>query len=350
VLFYAEYAGSSSIKLFWSVIQSSAPFFDIYCGTDSTFAHAAKVGTNVDLFAGLFNCYSLSPGSQYFFWVSDPQGNVSGPVECTTMAMVVDTPAMDEAQMDALQEWAFNTFDGAYPVIWKYQVAVQPTKPKIVLNVLSVIADGSSDDLRDMNERLAGSRRAMISVNVSTDPQPQMRAMCSPNSALPAGDYSVIVSDGLTPVTYKVAYAAPPASMTVVSSDLADVLKAVGFTAWLSGLDDDAQMLMIEHSDPRAIFSVTGGDNFTTQTFRPIKAMTMAQRLQASLSSPFVREALSLAFVSPGTTGDIKDLSEILETKAELRAQFDFPVFLASNLAVAGPIIDTVASVDGTTN
>ena len=65
----------------------------------------------------------------------------------------------------------------------------------------------------------------------------------------------------------------------------------------------------------------------------------LVARLQTSLEDPSVVEALYAAGIGVGEIMEAVDLSELLDTKFEARAAFDFHMFAASNVAVdAGQI------------
>lgn len=71
-------------------------------------------------------------------------------------------------------------------------------------------------------------------------------------------------------------------------------------------------------------------------------AITWATKLQASLDNPVEIGILSEADIGVGDVGDINDLTEILETKHERRAQFDFTIFVAVNILFTNYIIEDV--------
>lgn len=269
---------------------------------------------------------------------------VVGPVSSTTQAATVDADALDEVQMNALYDWAYSVFGGLYPVHWRYQPVVQETKPKIILNAFQVRSPGRTDDIRDAGESLVGARIATVSVNVSTDPQPPGRVGIAP-TGLVTGNYTVSINS----VEYTVSYpTVAPATITEVSTALLAVLVAAGFQGFLYGVDLDAQNVALESADPRSNFSVGAIDNVDVIGIALPKAMKIAQRLASSLGQAVYRDALSLAGIGVGTVHDLNDISAALESRFELRVQFDFFINLASVLGVSGPIIDTVASVDGT--
>jgi hypothetical protein len=114
-------------------------------------------------------------------------------------------------------------------------------------------------------------------------------------------------------------------------------------------VDTANQVLAVEPADPNGSLTVTAGSNMGTANFSPLKAMTIAQRLLTALNAPQFEAILSAGGIGVGTTHDVNDISSMLDNiTAEYRAQFDFYANLASNMAISGPIIDTVASFDGT--
>lgn len=270
---------------------------------------------------------------------------MSQPLAVTTGAAILAEEALGETQLNALYDWAFGVYLGLYPVDWRWQPVVQPTKPKIVLNATLVRRPGLSDDIRADGEALGGARVVTVSVSVSSDPQPPTRALALP-TGLVTGSYTITVNG--TP--YTVTYGSAPASLTVVSTALLALLDAAGFPGFLYGTDLTAQGVAFENVDPRGSLTVTAGANMGASTYTPPKASTIAQRLNNSLGmgNNSVRDALALAGLSPGTVNDVSDISTMLETRSELRAVFDFYVNAKAVLPISGPIIDTVTSVDGT--
>ncbi len=334
--------GSTSARLTWDPALAPSSSFQVYRGVTSSFGAAAAVDTPQVPGTALYNDYTLAPGTTYYYWIKDAGSPVGG-VAIATQAATVDQDALGEEQMDALYDWAYGVFNGLYPVEWRYQPMVQQTKPKISLNVLIIRSPGLTDDIRDNGESLTGARIATVSVNVSTDPQPPVRKGLTP-TGLVAGDYVVTVDD----VPFTASYASAPSTITEVSEALLAALQTAGYHGFLYGTDLDTQSVALESADPRADFVVSAGSNMSAATTPTAKAMTIAQRLKSSLGVNIWRDLLSVAGIGVGTVNDVNDLSAALETRFELRAQFDFYINLASVLAVSGPIIDTVASVDGT--
>ncbi len=333
--------GSTSARLTWDPTLAPSSSFQVYRGVTSSFGAAVAVGGSQVPGTALYNDYALAAGTTYYYWIKDAGAPVGG-VAITTQATTVDQDALDEAQMDALYDWAYGVFNGLYPVEWRYQPFVQPTKPKISLNALLIRSPGRTDDIRDLGEALVGARIATISVNVSTDPQPPVRKGLTP-TGLVTGDYVVTV-DG---TAYTVSLVAP-ATITEVSTAILAALVTAGYQGFLYGTDLTAQSVALESADPRASLTVVAGSNMSATTIPTPKAMTIAQRLKSSLGMDLWRDPLSAAGIGVGTVNDVNDLSAALETRFELRAQFDFYINLASVLGISGPIIDTVASVDGT--
>lgn len=291
---------------------------------------------------GLYNDYGpLTPATTYYYWIK-PSGAPTGPVAITTQAAVLDADALGETQMDALYDWAYGALAGPYPVEWRYQPAIQPIKPKVILNVLLVRSPGISDDRRDMGESLVGARIATVSVAVSTDSQSPVHALAGPSSLI-TGSYTLTVNGQAVTVAMTA-----PVNLTAVSTAMLAALTQAGYSGFLYGADLTAQSIAFENADPRGNLTVVAGAHMSASTYTPPKAMTLAQRLVNSLQIPALRDALSLAGIGVGTVNDPNDVSVGLETRFELRAQFDFYINVASVLAVSGPIIDTVASVDGT--
>ncbi len=335
--------GSTSARLTWDPTLAPSSSFQVYRGVTSSFGSAATVGAPQAPGTALYNDYGpLTPGTTYYYWIKD-SGSPVGGVAITTQAAVVDADALDETQMNALYDWAYGVYNGLFPVEWRYQPMVQQTKPKIILNALLVRSPGLTDDIRDAGESLIGARIATISVNVSTDPQPPVRKGLTPTDTV-AGDYVVTVDT----VDFTVNFAAEPATITEVSTAVLAALVEAGYQGFLYGVDPDVQSVALSSADPRADFTVSAGSNMSVATISTPKAMTIAQRLKSSLGANLWRDPLSAAGIGVGTVNDVNDLSAALETRFELRAQFDFYINLASVLGISGPIIDTVASVDGT--
>lgn len=338
----ATTTGSKSARLTWDPTLAPASSFQVYRGTTSVFGAASAVGSPQVPGTAVYNDYGpLTPATAYYYWIKDA-GAPTGPVPTTTLAAVVDADALGETQMDALYDWAFNALGGLYPVEWRYQPTIQPIKPKAILNVLLVRSPGISDDRRDMGESLVGARIGTVSVAVSTDAQPPMRALAGPSS-LVTGNYTLTVNGSAVTVALT-----SPATYTEVSTAMLAALTAAGYSGFLYGSDPTAQSIAFESPDPRGDFTVVAGVNMSASTYTPPKAMTLAQRLVNSLQIPSLRDALSLAGIGVGTVNDPNDVSVGLETRFELRAQFDFYINVASVLGISGPIIDTVSSVDGT--
>ncbi len=334
--------GSTSARLTWDPTLAPYSSFQVYRGSTSSFGAAAPVGTPLVPGTSLYNDYSLAADTTYYYWIKDAGSPVGG-VAITTQLATVDADALDETQMDALYDWAYGVFNGLYPVEWANQPMVQQTKPKIILNVLLVRSPGRTDDIRDAGEALVGARIATISVNVSTDPQPPARVGCTPVD-IASGDYTVTVNS----TSYTVNFASAPSTVTEVSTKILDALTQAGFQGFLYGVDPDAQSIALENADPRDDLVVTVSGNMVSAAIATPKAMTIAQRLKSNLGANLYRDALTKAGIGVGTVNDINNLSAALETRFELRAQFDFFINLASVLGISGPIIDTVASVDGT--
>ena len=345
--------GSTSLRLLLPGDAQPSATFQIYRGLTNVFGAASTVGSPQPVGAQVYNDYGLAPGTEYFYWIKNGAAAAEGPVSGVTAQAVVDDDALGESEMDALYNWAYGVYGGLYGVQWQNQPLLQEIKPKIILNARSVQQTGTSDDVRDAGERLAGSRLGMISVTVSTSPEQPKRLTAVINSNLPAGDYTV----GINGTAYTVSFASAPASTQAVVDALVAALNAVKdaddwqtFNAWAYGSDPANICLAVEMRDPKAALAVTSMANMTASTYKPPKAMTIAQRLLTTLGIDKYRDALAAASVSPGNPNAAQDVSAILETESELRATFDFPVFLASNAALSGPIIDTVAAPTGTFN
>lgn len=90
-------------------------------------------------------------------------------------------------------------------------------------------------------------------------------------------------------------------------------------------------------------FVQSGQRTFTVSVnvYSDSDALTWAYQLQASLDNPVEIDIFNKADIGLGDTGDVNDLSELLETKWERRAQFDFTIFSASNIEFENDIIET---------
>lgn len=73
-----------------------------------------------------------------------------------------------------------------------------------------------------------------------------------------------------------------------------------------------------------------------------LDAITWAQALQSSLDNPVEIAYFREADIGLGDAGDVNDLTEVLDTKYERRAQFDFTIFYATNIPFTDEIIETV--------
>jgi len=79
------------------------------------------------------------------------------------------------------------------------------------------------------------------------------------------------------------------------------------------------------------------------------RALSVADSLRDSLDIPTVYETFCRAGFSVVSVGLIRDLTELLDTKFEKRAQFDIGILLASNTIFDLEAIEHV-TVDGTVN
>lgn len=71
-------------------------------------------------------------------------------------------------------------------------------------------------------------------------------------------------------------------------------------------------------------------------------AVTWAGKLQSSLDNPVEIDTFTRAGIGLGEARDVNDLTEVLETKYERRAQFDFDIFVASVIEFTNDIVETV--------
>jgi len=340
--FTAAPTGSTSARLIWDLTQQPAGTFTVYRSLTAAPSSMAPVSGVLDVSDSVYNDYGLTPSVQYFYWLVDQNGAQNGPQLCPMADAIVTTDALDEAQYDALYDWAFGALGGLYPVSWRYQAMPAPIKPRVVLNVTSLRKAGFSDGQGDEGESLIEPRIGTVSVAVYTEPQSQLRGFVSVKTVA-AGTYT-ITADG-TP--YSVVYGSAPASATQVMLDLQAQLETGGFATYLNGVDPDNQGLILVSPDPRDALTVTSTGNLLVSVYKPGKAMTLAQRLQSSLEDPNLREDLYAAGIGVGTVNDVNDISAMLDTEAELTAQFDFYINLAAVYARNVPVIDAIADVDG---
>jgi hypothetical protein len=91
-------------------------------------------------------------------------------------------------------------------------------------------------------------------------------------------------------------------------------------------------------------FEQTGQRAFTVSVnvYDDSDAISWASKLQTSLDNPVEIDTFARADIGLGDAGDVNDLTEILETKYERRAQFDFTIFVASNIDFTNDVIETV--------
>ena len=335
--------GSTSLMLVWDPTSQPSGTFSVYRSLTNSFA-AATLLTTMPLIVGTtkYIDYACQPSTAYFYWLVDQNSLQNGPVTATTIAAPAYQDAIDETQMNALWSWAYSVFKGLYPAYWRYQPVPQPLKPKIILNV-TTIKDGSwSDERVNRGEALKGGKVATVSVAISSDPNPPMRGLLIVTN-LAVGSYTLAIGSDAFTASYPVA----PVSSTVVVQNLQDQLEAAGYTCLQYGTDPAAQSLIVENSDPRSPLTaaVTGPLGWTV--YAPPKAFTMAQRLRASLVDPAVRELLSAAGIGVGSRLNVNDVSSMLDTRAELSAQFDFYVNVAQIYPVNAGRIDGVEPSPG---
>jgi hypothetical protein len=77
-------------------------------------------------------------------------------------------------------------------------------------------------------------------------------------------------------------------------------------------------------------------------------AMQYAANLVASLDDPAIDDLLYAAGIGVGEIFVVQDLSQLLDTKFERRASFDFHINVASNYTIADlPVIETVKAPVG---
>ena len=335
----------------------------MFRGATASFAGASALGPALPQTAQWFNDYTASPLTTYFYWLQDQNSNLYGPQEAATLAAFLYQEAINEAQMNALVTWAYGVWQGLYTTYWRYLQAPQPYSPKIVLNCTTAGGKGGTDWLDPNGEALIGSRVATISVLVSTNPIPAIRYLAS-NSAgsetPPAGTYSVTLSlngNAGPNVPYSVTFATAPASGTAVVEALVAIMQdnssasppvITGLNAWLVGTDPQNQQIAIEAVDPSAPLSVVGTIGMTAAVLVPPKAMTIAQRLWASLGDDTVLDALSAAGIGVGNRNPVQDVSAMLDTSAELIASFDFYANVAEIYPITPGLIDTVGQPTGT--
>lgn len=347
--------GSTSNRLVWQTQDLPTTHYLVYRSVDNNFAHASVVATLTP--TSYYNDYGpLTPATDYFYWVSRKLGAVestpSGPIDLKTQAAQAQNDAMSPAQQDALFTWANDLFSSVYSVMWANEPMDKPQRPLIVLNRTGLNPTGAADDIRGDFENLSGGRIGTISVKVLTDPQPPEngRALVSITNLTTAA-YTVTING--------VAYATAVFGTTPTNDAVLQALQAVipvGVArAWICGNDaasDAAQQefLAIEAAIPSGALSVTVDGNMAVQTIEVLDAWTIAGRLFSSLGMPLLRDTLNLAGIGVGSLHPMQDLSGPMETKFEVRVQFDFFINVDEDTPLTTPIIDTVTSVDGTLN
>lgn len=343
----ATTTGSGSIRLTWDPTQMPSSRFTVYRGPDSTFAHAAAIGSGaLPVGTPWFNDYTASQSTTYFYWLQDQNAVQAGPASATTAARWTNQEALDEPQMNALAAWAASVWSWLYPVLWRYQPVPALRPPRITLNPIVVNDPGEDDGLDNYGEALVGARVATISVQVVTDPAPADRGQVSAAS-LGAGTYTLTLnSQPLAAV-----FGSAPANGTAVTTALQALVDAAGgFSTGLYGSDPNNQALLVENADPTMNLALGVSGNLVGTVSTAPKAMTIAQRLHASLGDNAQRDALFAAGIGVGKRNAVQDVSAMLETQAQLIAQFDFFVNLAEVYPVSDPLIDTVQTPTGTFN
>jgi hypothetical protein len=342
----ATITGSTSNRLTWDPSLAPAATFTVFRGTTNSFGSATALGSPLAAGTPWFNDYTASPATTYYYWIRDQNSNLYGPASATTLASTVNQDAIDEAQLDALNAWAFSTWGGLYPVRLRYQGMAAPPKPWIGFNVQMVADPGQDDGLISAGEAVAGGRIATVSVAVFSSPKPPVRGLLNV-ATLEAGDYTVTING----TAYTVTYGSPPANASQVVTDLQAVLDALdpqAFTTLQYGLDPANQGLAVENYSPTGPLAVTVSSNLTWATYRPPKAMTLAQRLHASLGDPGQLDALSAAGIGVGKRHGPQDVSAMLDTEAEMQVTFDFYANVAEVYPINPGVIDTVTAPTGT--
>ncbi len=339
---------SASSRLLWDIGVVMTDTYNIYRGTADDFS-AATLIANVDANTGVYNDYALVESTTYYYWVTrvyKSAESLSGPsVSLTTAAAEVLEDAIDSDKEDALWQWANDALDSLFPVTWRYQPVPQMPKPRVLLNFMGATQFGW-DDVRDNSKLLSGSRTGVVSVLVMSDPRPPKRGLVTVKT-LEAGEYLVKLND----VDYSVIYGSTPSSKNVVLQDLLTKILATNnktLTAWIYGVAGAVEGLAIASFDPDVVLTMNNTANLDIVLMTPPNAMTIANRMAASLGDQALRDPLNAANIGIGSVGDVKDLSALLDTRYELRAQFDFKVNLSSNRPISTPTIDTVESIAGT--
>jgi hypothetical protein len=338
--------GTTSARLLWDPTQDPGATFNVYRGTTNVFGSATKLTSSaLAVGAFLYNDYSASADTLYYYWLEDQNSNVFGPASVTTDAVTPSENELDETQLNALFTWANTVLGGLYPIQWAYQPLDQGINPKVVLNVVSVEKPLYSDDLRANNQVYAGARTALISVTVSSVPQSSERTLISIPEAL-SGTYTVTING----VAFTVTYRSAPTNTTVILQALLALIQADYDNAGLCGLDPANQILFVQPTDGNVEeLTITVSSNINTPTTAQTpKAMSIAQTLRNSLEDPVNRDPLWAANIAIAAYSVIRDISTNLQTSAELRAQFDLDLNLAAVTQTTPPIIDTVTPLTGT--
>ena len=338
--------GSTSERLTWDPTQDPGATFNVYRGTTNVFGSATKLTASpLALGIAIYNDYTASANTLFYYWIEDQNSNVFGPVSGTTDAAIASVNELDETQLNALFTWANSALNGLYPIQWGYQPLDQGINPKVILNVVSIDKPAFNDDLRANNAAYAGTRNALVSVTASSVPQSSPRSLISIPSAL-VGTYTITINS----IPFSVTYASPPVNTTKILSDLLVLIIADYDNAGLIGLDPANQVLFVQPTDgnaPALAITVTSNINAVTTAQTP-KAMPIAQILRNSLEDPVNRDPLWAANIAIANISAIRDISQMLDIGAELRAQFDLDLNLAAVTATTPPIIDTVTPLTGT--
>lgn len=353
----ATATGSTSARLLWSAQAAPGATYTVYRGTSSTFGSATALGGAQAVGTASYNDYTASPATQYWYWIKDQNSNVTGPATCTTTATVTNQDALDEAQTNALTQWAYAVWDGLFPVYWRYQDPPQPFDPRIVLNPVAVVGGENTGYNDTVGESIIDAQLATISVSVYSNPTPAQRYLAG-NTGLPSGNYTLSVDLGGTTTPQTVTFATAPANGTAVTQAFVALLnqtqaqnQQTGLYAWAYGTDPNNQLLAIQPVDTNETLVVTAGTNMTVSAYTPPKAMAIAQRLRASLGDPNVQDdvvGLGAAGIGVGKREAVQNVSAMLDTASELCASFDFHINLAEVYPITTPIIDTVQAPTGT--
>lgn len=109
--------------------------------------------------------------------------------------------------------------------------------------------------------------------------------------------------------------------------------RKTGFTDSIT--PDDAGELEFLQSGMRAFM-------VSVNAYDASDAQTTAHNLQKSLDNPVFLDQLRSENIGVGTISEVRDLSQLLDTQYERRAQFEFTIYVALNEEITLDVIETM--------